>query len=261
MIDTHAHLDFPQFDGDREEVIKRFFDGEGKFILNIGVDKERNQKTLEIAENNKNIFAVLGFHPEIEENIDLREVEYYLMENSNNPKLKAIGEIGLDYFHTKDDKKRIWQKKLFIKQLEITKKLDLPVVIHCRDAYRDLLKIISKKEFENLKMVMHCFCGALEEMERFLKFPNLKFSFTGNLTFLKEGDELLKVVKEIPLDRIMVETDCPFLAPVPHRGKRNEPAYVKYVIEKIAEIKKMDYKKIEKETDKNAVKFFGLKII
>jgi TatD DNase family protein len=258
MIDTHAHLDFPQFDKDREKVIKRFFDEKGKAILNIGVDKNRNQKTLEIAKNNKNVFAVLGFHPETEDEIDLKEVEEYLMDNSKNPKLKAIGEIGLDYFHTKDDKKRNWQKKLFDRQLKIAKKLDLPVVIHCRDAYQDLLRIISQKEFKNLKMVMHCFCGGLQETEEFLKFPNLKFSFTGNLTFLKKGDELLAVVDKIPLKRIMVETDCPFLAPVPNRGKRNEPGYVKYVIEKIAEIKKMDYKKIEKETDKNAVEFFDL---
>jgi TatD DNase family protein len=260
LIDTHAHLDFPQFDEDRKKVIKRFFDEKGRAILNIGVDKDRNQKTLEIAENNKNVFAVLGFHPETEKETSFEEIEKFLLKNCKNSKVKAVGEIGLDYFHSKDKNSREWQREIFKKQLKIVKKLDLPAVIHCRDAYQDLLKIISIKKFREIKMVLHCFCGGLKETEEFLKFPNLKFSFTGNLTFLKEGDELLKVVKEIPLDRIMVETDCPFLAPVPYRGKRNEPVYVKYVIEKIAEIKKLDYQKIEKETDKNAVKFFDLKI-
>lgn len=260
VIDTHAHLDFPQFDKDREKVIDDFFQNGGKFILNIGVDKERNQKTLEIAEKNEKIWAVLGFHPETESEITELEIEEYLIDKvKNNPKVKAIGEIGLDYFHSRDNKKRDWQKKLFKKQLEIAKELNLPVVIHCRDAYQDLLKIISQEEFKKMKMVMHCFCGGLKETEEFLKFPNLKFSFTGNLTFLKEGDELLKVVEKIPLNRIMAETDCPFLAPAPNRGKRNEPSYVKYVIEKIAEIKNLDFKEVENQTDKNAIEFFHLK--
>ncbi len=258
MIDTHAHLDFPQFDKDREKVIEDFFKNGGRAILNIGVDKKRNQKTLLIAEKNEKIFAVLGFHPETEEKITLSEVEKYLIENSKNSKVVAIGEIGLDYFHTKNSKKREFQKKLFIKQLEIAKKLKLPVVVHCRDAYQDLLEIISLTEFKDLKIVAHCFCGDLKITESFLKFSNLKFSFTGNLTFLKEGAELLKVVKKIPLNKIMAETDCPFLAPVPNRGKRNEPSYVKFIIEKIAEIKEADFEEIEKIIDENTIQFFNL---
>ncbi|MCK5081258.1 MAG: TatD family hydrolase, partial [Candidatus Moranbacteria bacterium] len=144
------------------------------------------------------------------------------------------------------------------KQLEIAKEFDLPVVIHCREAYGDLLKIISQAEFEGMSLVVHCFSGNLKEVERFLKFSNLKFSFTGNITFVKEGDELLKVVNKIPLDRIMAETDCPFLAPVPNRGKRNEPVYVKFVIEKIAEVKRMSFDVAEKIIDENAVDFFNL---
>jgi len=268
MIDTHAHLDFKNFDDDRENVIKRFFDDGGKTIINIGVNWEGNNGSLEIAEKNENIFVSLGFHPE-EEGLDLRKVENYLKEKAQNSKVKAIGEIGLDYFHTPKqtiqgvtvNKNRIeFQKKLFIKQLEVAKALDLPVVIHCRDAYADVLEIISKKKFQEMKMVMHCFCGGIKETEDFLKLPNLKFSFTGNLTFLKEDDELLKVVEKIPLKKIMVETDCPFLTPTPNRGKRNEPSYVKYVIEKIAEIKGLKSKRIENQTDKNAIEFFDIKV-
>ncbi len=257
MIDTHAHLDFKHFDSDRSDVIRRFFDNGGKAILNIGVDKERNNKVLEIAENHSQIFAVLGFHPE-KTNVDLAQVENFLKEKCQNLKVKAIGEIGLDYFHNNEKKNIRFQKKLFIKQLEIAKELKLSVVIHCRDAYEDLLKIISQEEFRSMKMVIHCFCGGAEEAEKFLALSNLKISFTGNITFVKEGDKLLEAVEKIPLDRIMAETDCPFLAPVPNRGKRNESAYVKYVIKKIAEIKKISFKEAERATDKNAKIFFNI---
>jgi len=259
MIDTHAHLDFGQFDEDRKSVTKRFFDDGGKAILNVGVDKKRNKKTLEIAEEDDRIFVSLGFHPE-GDNFDLEEVEKYLKEKSENPKVKAIGEIGLDYFHSKDPKDRDFQKELFVKQLEIAKKIGLPVVIHCRDAYGDLLEIISDEKFREMKMVIHCFSAGLKRTKQFLKFPNLKFSFTGNITFVKDEDELLKVVDLIPLERMMVETDCPFLAPVPHRGKRNEPAFVRFIIEKIAEVKGLSYEEVERQTDKNAIRFFNLKI-
>lgn len=259
MLDTHAHLDFESFDEDREKVIKRFFDDNGKAIINIGVDFERNAKSLKIASENPKIFSSLGFHPEEGEEIDLAEVEDYLRENCKNSKVVAIGEVGLDYFHTKDENKREFQKKLFVEQLEIAKDLKLPVIIHCRDAYEDLLKIISKPKFNKMFLVMHCFNANMKETERFLKIPNLKFSFTGNITFVKAESELLKIVKKIPLSRMMVETDCPFLAPVPNRGKRNEPSYVKFIIEKIAEVKQLSFEEIEKKTDKNAIEFFKIK--
>jgi TatD DNase family protein len=260
MIDTHAHLDFEQFDEDREGVINRFFNDGGKAIVNIGVDFKRNEKSLKIASENSKIFSSLGFHPEegSEKEIDLVKIENYLREKSKNSKVVAIGEIGLDYFHTKDEKKQEFQRKLFIKQLEIARDLNLPVIIHCRDAYEDLLEIISQEKFREMKMVVHCFCGGVGELDKFLQLPNLKISFTGNITFVKDDDKLTEVVKKIPIDRIMVETDCPFLAPVPNRGKRNEPVYVKYVIEKIAEIKGLNFKEIEKQTDKNAIEFFDL---
>ncbi len=258
MIDTHAHLDFKQFEEDRKDVVVRFFDNGGQAILNVGVDKKRIAKTLEIVESYSKIFAIIGFHPSECEKVELGEVEKYLKEKCQHPKVRAIGEIGLDYFYINQEDNKKLQKKLFIKQLEIAKEFDLPVVIHCREAYGDLLKIISQAEFEGMSLVVHCFSGNLKEAERFLKFSNLKFSFTGNITFVKEGDELLKVVNKIPLDRIMAETDCPFLAPVPNRGKRNEPVYVKFVIEKIAEVKRMSFDVAEKIIDENAVDFFNL---
>ena len=260
MIDTHAHLDFKQFNEDRKDVTAHFFDNGGQAILNVGVDKKRIEKTLGIAESHSGIFAIIGFHPSECEKVELGEVEKYLKEKCQHSKVRAIGEIGLDYFHVNQKDNKKLQKKLFIKQLEIARETNLPVVIHCRDAYDDLLTIISQGEFKQMNLVIHCFSGNLKETEQFLKFSNLKFSFTGNITFVKESDELLKVVDKIPLDRIMAETDCPFLAPVPNRGKRNEPAYVKFVIEKIAEVKELEFKEVEKQTDENARDFFNLKV-
>ena len=318
MIDTHAHLDFPQFDEDRREAIKRFLDSGGQWLLNIGVNTERNQKTLELAEKWGKIYCALGYHPEelAEKSLEelLPEAEKFLLENGKNKKVRAIGEIGLDYFH--NDKNKEDQKKLFIKQLEMAKILNLPVILHCRDAYEDVCDVISNFQFpiskqiqmsnfqnskkeENtkiparclladmagrqkntkiqnnkLKFVLHCYGGNLEQTERFLKLPNVYFSFTGNITFLKnkksplvpllergrtEDSELFEVIRKIPENRIMAETDCPFLAPNPFRGKRNEPSYVKMVIEKLAEIKGTGFEKMEKITDENAREFFGVK--
>lgn len=277
MIDTHAHLDFPQFDADREKVIERFLAGGGKWLVNIGVNTERNQKTLELAKKYQQIYCSLGYHPEELAEKPLKEllleVEDFLKKNGKENKVVAIGEIGLDYFHNSKNKKD--QRKLFVKQLEIAVFLNLPVILHCRDAYEDVLDIISKLKIQNsklnsksktfrkkelLRFVLHCYGGNLEQTESFLALPGAYFSFTGNITFPKKNDaEIFEVVRRIPENRIMAETDCPFLAPQPHRGKRNEPSYVKMVIEKLAEIKRLSFEEMEKITDQNAERFFGAK--
>lgn len=322
MIDTHAHLDFPQFDADREVVIERFLVGGGKWLVNIGVNTERNQKTLELVEKYEQIYCSLGYHPEelAEKSLTelLLEAEKFLLEKGRNKKVLAIGEIGLDYFHNSQNK--IEQKKLFNKQLEIAFSLNLPVILHCRDAYEDVYDIISKfsaqggpasgwqtinskqiqnskiqKEKNSMKFVLHCYGGNLEQTEKFLQLPGVYFSFTGNITFpkvlksplipLSEGKEnsnppvsplptgqaglilkrdekmskeveIFSVIRKIPLGKIMAETDCPFLAPNPFRGKRNEPNYVKLVIERLAEIRGLSFEEMEKITDKNAERFF-----
>lgn len=292
MIDTHAHLDFPQFDGDRDETIKRFLASGGRWLLNIGVNTERNQKSLQLAEKYEQIYCTLGYHPEelAEKSLDelLPEVEDFLLKKGKNKKVRAIGEIGLDYFHNpknKDD-----QKKLFIKQLEIASKLNLPVILHCRESYEDVFDLISNFEFRILnqisissaqikmeegddnmleiaenaelqvpRFVLHCYSGNLEQTEKFLQLPSVYFSFTGNITFPKKSEaEIFQVVRKIPENRIMAETDCPFLAPHPYRGKRNEPSYVRLVLEKMAEIRKISFEEMEKITDKNAKQFFNL---
>ncbi len=263
MIDTHSHLDFMNYDKDRDEVIARFFSKGGKAIVNIGVDGETIVSTLELARNFKNIFCAIGYHPHSANNKlseMLKKRADALKEHAiQNKKVVAIGEVGLDYFHNKKNKEQ--QKELFIRQLKIAKKTDLPVVIHCRNAYEDLLEIISQDEYKNMKVVVHCYSGNTLQTEGFLSLKNLTFSFTGNITFPKKEDaEIFKVIKMIPLGRIMVETDCPFLAPVPVRGKRNEPLYVKYVIEKISKIKEVTMESLERITDDNACSFFNLSL-
>jgi len=261
MIDTHSHLDFSHFDNDRETVIKKFLASGGKWLLNVGVNTEQNQKSLVLVEKYERIFCSLGYHPEELAKRSLSELlleaEKFLLEKGRNKKVMAIGETGLDYFHNKQNKND--QKKLFNKQMEIASVLNLPVILHCRDAYEDIFEMISK--FKNLKFVLHCYSGNLEQTEKFLQLSGVHFSFTGNITFLKKKDaEIFSVIRKISLDKIMVETDCPFLAPNPFRGKRNEPSYVKLIIEKLAEIRGLDFKEMEKITDQNAADFFDCKI-
>lgn len=258
MMDTHAHLDFSQFDEDRSMVIDRFLKKNGQAIINIGVDAERNKKSFEVASQYQAVFFTVGYHPEEAGKVSVEKVVDDLRSYLRKRKLVAIGEIGLDYFHKNNNKNA--QKDLFKKQLQIAKQNGLPVVIHCRDAYEDVFEIINKKEFIDIKMVLHCYGGSVKDTEKFLSLENLNFSFTGNITFSKKDSaEIFQVVKMIPLSRIMIETDCPFLAPQFYRGKRNEPVYVLEVIKQIARVKNFLPIEVEKITDQNAIKFFGIK--
>ncbi|MDA3815176.1 MAG: TatD family hydrolase [Patescibacteria group bacterium] len=262
-IDTHTHLDFETFDEDREEVIEKFFNDNGKAIINISVNEDRIQKTLKLSQGYKNIFASVGFHPEEINNLeDFSGIEKYLKQVvQENDKIVAIGEIGLDYFHSKEESEHQKQKELFEIQLKLAKEMNLPAVLHCRDAYKDMLEILLKEDYAEIPKVLHCYCGEPEYTEKFLELENLIFSFTGNITFVKNDDLLLRSLKMIPLERVMAETDCPFLTPVPNRGKRNEPGFVRYIIEKIAEVKKVSAEEVEEKTDQNATTFFGLKLL
>lgn len=260
MIDTHAHLDFKEFDKDREEVLARFFADNGRAIVNIGADLAGSERSVQLASEHEKVFAVVGIHPhEADKEVDLEKINILASED----KVVAIGEIGLDYFWVKDDSVKEKQKELFTAQIEIAKKHNLPIVIHCRDAYEELYSLLPS--FSGLKTVIHCYGGNLAQTKKFLEFSNVYFSFTGNVTFVKAKEdkpepEIFKVIKEIPIERVMVETDCPYLAPVPYRGQRNEPVYTREVIKKIAQIKELTEKEIEEITDKNAIDFFGLNI-
>ena len=271
MIDTHAHLDFENFNEDREEVISRAFDNGVKNIINIGVDLETSQKSIELAEKHDGVFASVGIHPEYFTKGNQEEQGNWvdeLKKIAKHKKVVAIGETGLDYFsHTGEiitSTQKENQQAGFLAQIELARELNLPVIVHCRNAWSDLYEIISKflrSDLKNKKFVLHCYSGEKNDTEKFLKIPNIYFSFSGNITYPKpanRAEKLAEAVRMIPLDRIMLDSDSPFLAPQAMRGKRNEPAYIRYIVEKIAEIKGISGADVERITDLNAIKFFGI---
>jgi len=275
LIDTHIHLDDAQYDGDRDEIIAQFFASGGEALINVGAGLGSSARSVALAKSHENIFAAVGFHPhyfnEYKEKSFDRVGE--LESLAKDERVVAIGEIGLDYFsHTDepiDDRQKELQKKGFEHQLDLAKKLHLPVIIHCRgtrseagskfretiEAYDDALEVI--KKFLDLKYVFHGYGGNLEFSKKILGNDNMKFSFNGNITYAKPNAEIFEVIRLIPIERIMVETDGPYLTPVPFRGKRNDPIYVKYVIGKLAEVKDMEPSEVERVTEKNAIDFFG----
>jgi TatD DNase family protein len=268
MIDTHAHLDFENFDEDREEVISRAFANGVKKIINIGVDLETSKKSIALAEEHDGVFASVGIHPEFflkGNQGDGRNWIDGLKKMAGHEKVVAIGECGLDYFRMGEIGEiggiRERQKKGFLAQIEIARELGLPVVVHCREAWEDLYKIISNFKFQISNFQLHCYSGDKKDTEKFLELPNVCFSFSGNITFPKPVDraeKLAEAVRMVPLERLMLDSDSPFLAPQQVRGKRNEPAYVRHIAEKIAEIKGISVAEVEKATDENAKIFFGI---
>jgi len=253
LIDTHCHLDFKDFDNDREEVIRRSKEEGIECIINVGSSLEGTKRSIELAEENDFVYAAAGIHPHEADNI--KDIDLELFRNSfTSKKIVAIGEIGLDYYKNISSKDN--QKKLFIKLLEEAKKKDLPVIIHNRDAHEDIMAILKDVMGLSLKGVMHCFSGDEKLLEECLKI-GLLVSFTCNLTF-KNAGRLRELAKVVPIERLLLETDAPFLAPQVFRGKRNEPHYVKYLAEELAKIKGMSVEEIARITTDNAKKLFKL---
>jgi len=259
MIDTHAHLNFKEFNNDREEVIKRFFNGGGEKIINVGCDIKSSRESYELALKYENIFAAAGVHPHDADTLNehnLKELE----KLTEHYKVIAVGEIGLDYFRNLSPREK--QIEAFKRQLELAENRKMPVIIHCRDAYNDLLDILKKYKTSNWQGVIHCFNASQKTAEEFLKL-GFYIGFTGIITYrenkLAEEPGIYKVIKNTPLNKILIETDCPYLTPIPKRGQRNEPLFVKYAAEKIAEIKKIGFNEVEEKTAQNAVELFKIK--
>ena len=243
MIDTHCHLYDDKLYPKLDEIILNAKKANVEKMICIGDNLNTSLKSLAIAEKYNNIYATIGIHPHESKDASekyLSKIESY----SNHQKVVAIGEIGLDYYYNFSDSKI--QKVVFLEQLKLAKKLNLPSVIHCRDAYEDLLEIIIESEHD--KGVIHCFSGDLEFANKIINL-GYYISFTGMITFVKELED---VIKNISLNHILIETDSPYLAPVPYRGKINEPAYVEKVAEKIAEIKNLSAKEVIDITTNNA---------
>lgn len=252
MIDTHCHLSDTKYDGEVEDIVNNFLSAGLEFAVTIGYDNINNKRSKKIAGKYDHVYYTIGIHPDDCDSYDEAEIESYL--SANDPKLVAVGEIGLDYYHNKDNKDK--QKQVFISQIDLANKYHLPIVIHCRDAYGDMLEILKKyAPFKN-GAVMHCYSGSLEFAREIIKL-GIKISFTGSVTF-KNAHNLHEVAKNIPLDSFFFETDSPYMTPEPFRGKRNEPRNVYLVAEYVASLREMDTEELITITDENARKFYRM---
>ena len=251
LIDTHCHLDFPEFAQDQDEVISRAKEKGVGFIINIGSSLKGSQESIELSKRYDFIYATVGLHPHEADNFD-SQAETTLENLVRNEKVVAIGETGLDYF--KNYSKAENQKKLFISLVKLAKDLNLPLIIHSRQAQDDTLKIL--KEAMPIKAVVHCFSGGDDFLKKCLDL-GFFISFTCNITYPK-AENLRNLVKETPIDRLFLETDAPFLPPQELRGKRNEPAFVEILAGEFARIKEISVEEVAKITTENAKNFFKI---
>lgn len=250
LYDTHAHLNNKIFDGDRDEVIKKIKASGVEFVNNIGADIKTSYESIALAEKYDFIYATCGVHPSETKNLTESDMEK-LITMSRHEKVKAIGEIGLDY-HYEDGPDADTQKYWFKRQIEIAKEVKLPVVIHDRESKGETIKIL--KDFKVSNGVMHCFSGSADTAKELLKM-GFYISFTGVVTF-KNARKAIEALQVIPLERLFIETDCPYMAPEPVRGTRNDSSNVIRIAEKYAEVKGVSVEEVINITTKNAKEFF-----
>ncbi|MGZ6203040.1 MAG: TatD family hydrolase [Thermodesulfobacteriota bacterium] len=253
LIDSHAHLEMPEFKKDLEAVIQRAKESGVEYIFTVGTEKKDWKRAVEIADSHPSIYAILGVHPHNAKEID-DQTYPTLKELCRNGKVKAYGEIGLDFFRNLSP--RDIQLKRFREQIGLAKELDLPIVIHDREAHRETLEILKSEKAEESGGIIHCFSGDYE-MAKACMDMGFYISIPGSITF-KNAQGSREIVERIPLESLLVETDAPFLTPEPFRGKRNEPSYVRYTAQKVAEIKKVSFEKVAEITTENALRVYRL---
>jgi TatD DNase family protein len=253
LFDTHAHLNAIQYEEDIVEVIQRAKSERVTHIVVVGFDKDTIKRAMELTEQYEMIYAAVGWHPV--DAIDMTDEDLeWIKELASHPKVVAIGEMGLDYYWDKSPKDI--QKDVFRRQIRLAKEVKLPIIIHNRDSTEDVVKILKEENAGEVGGIMHCFTGSLEVAKQCMDM-NFYISFGGPVTF-KNAKKSKEVATEIPLERLLIETDCPDLTPHPFRGKRNEPSYVKYIAEQIAELKGLSFEEVAKITSDNAKKLFGI---
>jgi TatD DNase family protein len=279
LFDTHAHVNFKSFKDDAKETLQRALDA-GVNVINVGSQIDTSRQAVELANSfEKGVYAVVGLHPEHTHSQYVDEEETHFLsreENFNyeeykklaqNGKVVGIGECGLDYYRLPEDKSlhkevKEKQKAAFRLQLKLAKELNKALVIHSRpekgneELFDDLVNILDEEKIGDLRFEVHSFTGSPEALKKFLDRGS-HVSFNGIITFDKTGN-MEKLVKMAPMDRIILETDCPYLTPVPHRGKRNEPAYVRFVAEHVARVKGLAVEEVERQTTENAKTLFGI---
>ncbi|TCZ70546.1 TatD family deoxyribonuclease [Paenibacillus albiflavus] len=254
LTDTHTHLNAEQFDEDREQVIERALAAGVTRMVNVGFNRETIPSSIELAERYDFIYSTVGWHPV--DAIDMQPGDLEWIESlCKHEKVVAIGEIGLDYHWDKSPKDV--QDRVFREQIRLARKLGMPIVIHNRDAHHDILQVLREEKAAEVGGIMHCFSGSWETAKQCLDM-NFYISFGGPVTF-KNAKQPKEVLAQVPLDRLLIETDSPYLTPHPYRGKRNETSYVRLVAETAAEIRGMSLEELAKITTDNAIKLFGLK--
>lgn len=254
LIDSHVHLDDRRYNNDRDRIIKGLKNDGVELVINIGADLKTSIASVSLAEKYDNVYAAVGVHPHSAKEVDDSTLEI-LKSFASREKVIAIGEIGLDFHY--DNSPRDVQRKWFKKQLDLAKEVDLPVVIHSRSATQETFDIIKEAQDGKLRGVLHCYSDSVEIALEYLKL-GFYISLAGPVTF-NNTRVLKEVAKIVPLDKLLIETDSPYLTPDPNRGKRNEPAYVRYVAAEIAELRGMSCDDLIKATNKNTKELFGIK--
>ena len=253
LFDTHAHMDDRAFDADRQELLASLPEKGIQFLMNPGCSLESSRNAVKLANAYDYIYAAVGSHPDVADEVCDAVLDQYRELCKLNNEVKAIGEIGLDYHY--EDIPRELQLKAFRMQMELARELNLPVIVHERDAHEDGMRIV-KEEFPTVKGVFHCYSGSAE-MARQLVDLGWYIGFTGVLTF-KNARKAIETAESIPLERIVLETDCPYMAPVPHRGKRNDPGYLGHMADKLAEIRNLPVEEIHRITVENGKRLYRI---
>lgn len=252
LIDSHAHLEMEQFDNDRQEVIERACLAGVEYIITVGTNPAFGEKAISIAKQYKNIFVSLGIHPHEAATADDKSLAQ-MADFARQPEVVAYGEIGLDFFRNLSPREK--QIEVFSRQLEIARDLSLPVVIHDRDAHEQVLQLVRSSGVQ--RGVFHCFSGDYALAQKCLDL-GFYLSIPGTVTFDK-AVKISDVVKKVPLEFLLLETDCPFLTPVPYRGRRNEPSFIIHTAKKVAQIKSLRWEDVTDTTTRNALNLFRLK--
>ncbi len=258
FVDSHCHIDGAQFDADRDEIVQRAKAAGVEMMLTVGTGNPHDgeiERAVKVAEKYETVFAAIGVHPHDARLYD-EAAETHLIELAKNEKVVAWGEIGLDYFY--DYSPRDVQRDVFRRQIKLAKNLDLPVIIHSREADDETVEILTEEYKENPGRggVMHCFGGSVE-MAKAMLDVGFYISFAGNVTF-KKAENLREAARIVPLERLLIETDCPFLAPVPNRGKRNEPSFVVHTARFLADFYNIELETLANQTTRNFLDFFNL---
>ena len=255
IFETHGHYDDEQFDEDREQLIAEFLEKDIDKVMNVGADMQSSRNSVELAGKYPHFYAAVGVHPSEVGDLTEDDMQALKQMTLENPKVKAIGEIGLDY-HFDDDPPRDVQKKWFIRQLELAQELGMPIIIHSRDAASDTMEILKDMDGGRNGGVIHCYSYSVEQAREYIKM-GFNIGVGGVVTF-KNSRRLQEVVEDIPLEKIVLETDSPYMAPVPFRGTRNSALYIPYIAEKIAEIKDVPVEKVYETTYANAMKMYRI---